>query len=243
MAMTHKEIKQRYFDRVYAEAPLVECACGCGEQLKSKDRYGRDQKYINGHNGRKYDDSKEYLRVYSRKIIKRSYEFKRNRRRRLKAELIEKIGGKCLVCGFLYDGRNAAVFDFHHRDPSTKSFALSSGGIINKSWALVLLEVEKCDLVCRRCHGLLHHPVLRGRYGELKRRLIERMGEECAECGFSYDGLNGAAFDFHHRVPDDKMFRIGGAISDKKWEELLIEIQKCDLLCGNCHRMKHSEEC
>lgn len=64
MALTQKEIKQRYFDKVYAEAPLVECACGCGEQIKSKDRYGRDKRFVSGHNGRKYEDPKEYKRAY-----------------------------------------------------------------------------------------------------------------------------------------------------------------------------------
>jgi len=53
MVLTKKEIKHRYFDRVYREAPMVECACGCGMLIKSKDKYGRDKHYVNGHNGRK----------------------------------------------------------------------------------------------------------------------------------------------------------------------------------------------
>src|SRR5271163_3831396 len=46
--------KQRYFIRTYENAPIIECACKCGQTLKSKDHYGRDQKFVNGHNGRQF---------------------------------------------------------------------------------------------------------------------------------------------------------------------------------------------
>jgi len=31
-------------------------------------------------------------------------------------------------------------------------------------------------------------------------------------------------------------------IRNKAWEKLVTEAQKCDLLCNNCHEMKHSVE-
>src|ERR1035437_7983472 len=164
MAMTHKEIKQRYFDRVYAEAPLVECACGCGGQLKSKDRYGRDQQYINGHNGRKYEDPKEYKRAWRHRHRPEMYQHKKQFYQRRKAKLVQMLGGKCSRCDHTYNGRNSASFDFHHRDPSQKEMGFGAGWITNRSWDVVVAEVEKCDLVCRRCHQLIHHPVSSSQY-------------------------------------------------------------------------------
>jgi hypothetical protein len=42
---------------------------------------------------------------------------------------------------------------FHHRDPSTKSFQVSSG---NRSWARTLAEAEKCEMICANCHAEEH---------------------------------------------------------------------------------------
>ena len=43
------------------------------------------------------------------------------------------------------------MMDFDHRDPSTKSFALS-GKVQLKSEETLLCEVAKCDVVCSNCH-------------------------------------------------------------------------------------------
>lgn len=37
------------------EAPTIVCACGCGEELKSRNRHGNKRRFIHGHaTGRKY---------------------------------------------------------------------------------------------------------------------------------------------------------------------------------------------
>lgn len=61
---------------------------------------------------------------------------------------------------------------------------------------------------------------------------------KCKECGFSHP----AALDFHHRNPDEKEYTISQMIVDKPFEYLLEEIEKCDVLCANCHRILHYEE-
>lgn len=71
------------------------------------------------------------------------------RRRSLKRKLVEEAGGRCALCGF--DGHPAAL-QFHHLDPSTKSFHLSEGGLsrgIEQSRA----EMLKCVLLCANCHA------------------------------------------------------------------------------------------
>ena len=37
MSLTKQEIKQRYFDKIYKEASVIKCACGCCKKLKSKE--------------------------------------------------------------------------------------------------------------------------------------------------------------------------------------------------------------
>lgn len=71
-----------------------------------------------------------------------------------------------------------------------------------------------------------------------KRRLVNGFGGQCAICGYSkcYEAL-----DFHHDDPSDKTFSIGSQIPrGRKWDELVIEAQKCYLLCSNCHRELHN---
>jgi len=73
-------------------------------------------------------------------------------RRRRKKALVEYKGGKCERCG--YD-RYIGALGFHHIDPSTKSFSLSSSGT-TKSWERDKAEVDKCILVCYNCHLEIH---------------------------------------------------------------------------------------
>jgi 5-methylcytosine-specific restriction endonuclease McrA len=70
------------------------------------------------------------------------------RRRSIKEKAIILKGGKCQICG--YD-RYPGGLDFHHLDPSTKTFGIGSGGH-SRSWQRVLEELEKCILVCANCH-------------------------------------------------------------------------------------------
>lgn len=60
-------------------------------------------------------------------------------------------------------------------------------------------------------------------------------------CGVSHRG----ALQFHHRDPAQKVDTIMKMISAHPWtysvEDLLIELEKCDLLCANCHAIHHWE--
>jgi hypothetical protein len=62
--------------------------------------------------------------------------------------LLIEAGDRCQSCG--YD-RLRANLHFHHVDPSTKKFGLTSGN--GKSLARFREEARKCVLVCANCHG------------------------------------------------------------------------------------------
>lgn len=70
----------------------------------------------------------------------------------------------------------------------------------------------------------------------IKERAIAYLGGKCIKCG--YDRC-ADAMDFHHRDPTIKEFRIGQYAGG--WKILKRELDKCDLLCANCHREVHYE--
>ena len=68
-----------------------------------------------------------------------------------------------------------------------------------------------------------------------KTKFIEYKGSCCELCGYSkYQG----ALEFHHKDPTKKDFHVSDAYC-KPWDEVKIELDKCSLLCSNCHKEVH----
>lgn len=61
-------------------------------------------------------------------------------------------------------------------------------------------------------------------------------GGKCVHCGKEYDGTNSCIFDFHHTDPSQKEFCPS---TGSTWSKTQPELDKCVLLCTNCHRMEH----
>jgi hypothetical protein len=78
---------------------------------------------------------------------------------------------------------------------------------------------------------LLKVPVLQ-KSRLIKDFFVRYKGGKCVKCGYS---KCLAALDFHHLDPEAKRFCVS-QYTGKEPEELLIEIEKCVLLCSNCHR-------
>jgi len=74
-------------------------------------------------------------------------------RKKTRIRAIESMGGCCVICG--YDSCPEAL-DFHHLDPESKDFSLSSARANPKSWDKIVKELKKCVLICCRCHRELH---------------------------------------------------------------------------------------
>lgn len=64
----------------------------------------------------------------------------------------------CVDCGNSYP---FYIMDFHHRDPSTKSFTI---GDTPRGKNLVLDEIAKCDVLCANCHRERDHREASGRF-------------------------------------------------------------------------------
>lgn len=79
------------------------------------------------------------------------------RRRELKQRAVEYLGGRCQIPACGYTGSPLA-FDFHHVNPMEKDFEISSR---MTSWGAIQKELDKCVLLCSRCHREVHdgyHP-------------------------------------------------------------------------------------
>jgi len=65
---------------------------------------------------------------------------------------------------------------------------------------------------------------------------VQTFKKECERCGFSEDVT---ALDFHH-LRDDKVGSVA-ALAHRGWgkEKLKAEMEKCQILCANCHRIVH----
>jgi DNA-binding transcriptional MerR regulator len=72
-------------------------------------------------------------------------------RRYNSATLKEERGNKCESCG--YD-RHPDALHFHHRDPKTKEFNISSTR--GSGYARLKKEADKCALLCGNCHVEVH---------------------------------------------------------------------------------------
>lgn len=151
-----KEIKKRHYQKVYENAEIIECRCGCGELIKSKDKYGRDKQYVNGHNGRKYDDTTQYKREWNHKNREQRQKYRDEYIQKRKDDLIKIKGGRCVKCGIEFDGTNSAIYDFHHINPDEKEFSLNKATLNKFGMEKILNELKKCDLVCSNCHRLIH---------------------------------------------------------------------------------------
>jgi len=75
------------------------------------------------------------------------------------------------------------------------------------------------------------------RWKKRKEDAINYKGGACSRCG--YNKFYGA-LEFHHRNPNEKDAE-WKKIKLWPWEKIKIEIDKCDLLCSNCHKEVHNE--
>lgn len=78
-----------------------------------------------------------------------------------------------------------------------------------------------------------------------RRRKAEHMnaikvGRGCAECGFN---AHPAALDWHHKDPSQKSEGVAILVGkNARWSLVEDEMAKCEVLCANCHRIRHANE-
>lgn len=64
-------------------------------------------------------------------------------------------------------------------------------------------------------------------------KALEYKGGKCQICNYN---RCARALEFHHNDPSTKKFGISYDGTYRTWEEVQQELDKCTLLCANCHR-------
>ncbi len=70
----------------------------------------------------------------------------------------------------------------------------------------------------------------------IKEKAIEYLGGKCFFCGYD---RSYAALDFHHIDESSKKFGLSQDGLTRSWEKTKLELDKCILVCANCHREIH----
>jgi 5-methylcytosine-specific restriction endonuclease McrA len=68
-----------------------------------------------------------------------------------------------------------------------------------------------------------------------KLRAIEHKGGACVKCGYN---ASPSALEFHHVIPTEKEYA-WDELRKMSWDRVLAELEKCVLVCANCHREIH----
>lgn len=188
-------------------------------------------------NGKRNFLSSNCISCRNKKEIQRRYIRKTN---------ILKIYGanKCYLCGY---SKNLSALVFHHKNPKEKDRNISKISCYKRKE-----EIKKCILVCFNCHMEIHaglHPeILRVSLSSnestkksiqngarIKREMVDYLGGKCSICGYK---KCLRALNFHHKNKQEKKLTIGEK-QGKPLRKIKDEIDKCELLCANCHQEKH----
>ena len=92
-------------------------------------------------------------------------------------------------------------------------------------------RVDKTYSMCKKCANMLKVQSQR----DNKKQWVEYLGGKCKICGYQ---KNINALQFHHIDPTKKEFTIGCNHS-KSFKNIVNELDKCVLLCANCHFELH----
>ena len=81
-------------------------------------------------------------------------------------------------------------------------------------------------------------PAVRKRRKKIRQMAIAAKGAKCEVCG--YDRCM-EALEFHHLNESDKEFGLSEKGYARSWKKVEMELNKCVLLCANCHREIRAE--
>ncbi len=91
---------------------------------------------------------------------------------------------------------------------------------------------------CKECDKLRKNKWREYKRSDNRKRIIHYLGGAyvCRRCGFTHN--TSSPFDWHHVDGETKLKNPMHMIHDK-WDKLKEELDKCEFLCSNCHRIHH----
>ena len=101
---------------------------------------------------------------------------------------------------------------------------------------LVGRQTRFCSITCK---NEFHQSYVYQKERGLRRKLelVQMLGGKCISCGYD---KNLAALSFHHQDRVEKSHELDiRSLSNRKIEAVMEEVEKCILLCANCHMETH----
>jgi 5-methylcytosine-specific restriction endonuclease McrA len=108
-------------------------------------------------------------------------------------------------------------------------------------------KTKYCSNTCKQKHhwhrvkeqtNTYHSQTIRAYRRKLE--MLELKGGCCSKCGYD---KNLAALQFHHLNPSEKKIKLDlRSMGNNKVTTLLSELEKCIILCANCHLEEHNED-
>ena len=172
---------------------------------------------------------------------KTNYRESTRERRKRNKEYAHSMKVCCKNCGV----KDKVCLDFHHLSDKTKSVAQ----LIRDATTIenLQLEIDKCEVLCANCHKKEHLSEFMTDGSDWKNfnqaRVEKRKwfiefieNARCTDCQES----DHRCLDFHHLR--DKRFTVSYLLtSGHSLDFLKEEIERCDIVCSNCHRKRHGE--
>ena len=78
--------------------------------------------------------------------------------------------------------------------------------------------------------------IVNSRRGRVRHKAIRYKGGKCVVCGYA---KMCRSLVFHHLDPSDKDFEVSSSTASLSWERIKSELDKCILVCANCHGEIH----
>jgi len=145
-----------------------------------------------------------------------------------------KKGKQCKIC----PENDSRCLDFHHIEPKKKRMSISKMVSSGKNKCQILREIKKCEVLCSNCHRKHHSTIHKTTQSALQKWLYKiKQTLRCKVC----EENTSCCLDFHHLNPEIKKFAIGDICKMRNVtkEEILEEMEKCEIMCSNCHRKYH----
>ena len=104
----------------------------------------------------------------------------------------------------------------------------------------IVLEGRQTHFCSTACKNRYHQSYDAQKKRALTRKLelVKEAGGRCVRCGYD---RNLAALTFHHIDADEKSFKLDArSLSNRRLEAIRPEVEKCILVCQNCHAELHN---
>jgi len=194
------------------------------KQAYFKDYYQKNKVSLKENISQWQKENKEKVRSYKKKC-------KDTQKTKLR-ELIQEIKyNSACSCG----ETATCCLEFHHlRDKDALIARLVSNAVSTEK---LQSEISKCKIVCSNCHRKIHcNKPSQNRMLKFKLAYKIKCERGCHFCSENYY----ACLDFHHLK--DKIDTIGNMTKQKQYtlEDVQSEIEKCIVVCSNCHRKLHN---